>query len=484
MRKGLKRGMFNLLRPLALMMIAGFMFAMLAGCTNDSLEEGQAYSTSVPEDPVVRGMPEADDEPDAVEPTLSVKIDEERDIVALTANRDLDRASVELAIQTTIHDPVLGTSTGYRYGVEWSDDRHALVRFTELRKESAIGFMLDDARTKEGKSLAVVLPEEGRRVVTVYAGAPWSGIRWTNAEGQVVKEQSFDTALLIQPPCCEGGDGTIVVYHPEGAVDRLNPDTGEVTRTEQLDWRDIEASRWSDGSGVGDLHAYAADGESYYIAKGLEHVYLVDSATGDRTLIFRSEDASIYGLASSPDGGKVAVLTDSDRTLGSYADLRIFDAAGEQLFHHEKAAYYGHSDGLHLIYPMAWRDNDSVAVPNTGRSDLRFLRGKLIYDIRKGLIAEEASGGRPEDVVSVLKEAIPGWSGDEFDILRVLPQPGDGAERYYAAHVSGKGTYFIDTAAGAATRIGSGTLLGWSSDGDMLTWYSSEGQYPEVLVLD
>jgi hypothetical protein len=342
--------------------------------------------------------------------------------------------------------------------------------------------MLDDARTKEGKALVVKLPYEGR-VVTVYAGAPWSGIRWTNADGEVIRERPFDTAVFIQPPCCDEGDEAIIVYGQDGTVDRLNLDTGEVIRTSQEDWRDIEVERWSD-SGVGDLHAYTADGEAYYIAKGLEYVYLIDPATGDRTLIYRSEDASIYGLASSPDGSKVAVLTDSERTLGSTADLLVFDAAGKKLSNYEKAAYMGHSDGWHIINPMFWQDNVRVAVPNTGRSNSRYLRGKLIYDIHKGLIAEEESGIRPADAISVLKEAIPGWSGDEIDIIRVLPQPGDRGESFYAAYVSGKGTYLIDTGAGSATRIGAGALLGWSSDGEALTWYSSEGRSPEISVLD
>lgn len=468
------------MKPLAIWM---FLIALIAGCTQEAKEEEFTNSVDVREESTVRHKLEAVSAPETDEPTLMVTIHEDIDSVILAANRDMDRESVELAIQTTIHDPVLGAPTNYYYGVEWSNDRLALVRFKELRPESAIGFMLDDAKTTEGKPLAVVLPEEGQRVITVYAGAPWSGIRWTNTDGEVVREQAFDMAAFIQPPCCEGGDRAIVVYRQDGTVDRLNPDTEELTRTAQENWRDDKDGRWSD-SGIRDLHAYAGDGETYYIAKGFENVYLVDPETGDRTLIFRSEDASIYGLASSPDGGKVAVLTDSDYTLGSYADLWIFDAAGKQLFHHEKAAYYGHSDGWHIIYPMAWRDNDSVAVPNTGRSDLRFLRGKLIYDIRKGLIAEEASGVRPEVVLSVLREAIPGWSGDEFDILRVLPQPGERGESTYAARVSGKGTYLIDTGTGSATRIGAGALLGWSSEGEVLTWYSSEGKSPEVSVLD
>jgi hypothetical protein len=124
---------------------------------------------------------------------------------------------------------------------------------------------------------------------------------------------------------------------------------------------------------------------------------------------------------------------------------------------------------------MAWQDNDRVAVPN---------RGRFIYDVHKGLIAEEESGIRPADVISVLKEAIPGWGGYESDILRVLPQPGDGSDRLYAAYVSGKGTYIIDTQAGTATRIGAGSLLGWTADGDLMTWYSTEGRSPEVSVLD
>lgn len=471
------------------MLIAGIVIAILASCTNNSIDEGQANATSMPEDPEVRKtlMPEGDPVPVTDEPTLMVTIHEDIDVVVLASNRDMNRESVELAIQTTIHDPALGATAGYRYGVEWSDDRHALVRFTELRQESAIGFMLDDARTTEGEPLAIVLPEEGPRVITVYAGAPWSGVRWSNANGEVVREQAFESAVFIQPPCCEGGDEAIIVYGQDGGADRLNPDTGEVTPKAQEEWRDDKEGRWSD-SGIRDLHAYAADGESYYIVKGLEQIYRVVPEEGTRTPIDRSEGALVYGLSSSPDGSKVAVLTDSDGTLGPYADLWIFDASGEPLFHHEKAAYYGHSDGWHFIYPMAWLDNDSVAVPNTGRSDLRYLRGKLIYDLHKGLIAEEASGIRPPVVISILKEAIPGWSGDEFDILRVLPQPGDGAERYYAAHVSGNGTYLIDTGAGSASasaiRIGAGALLGWNSDGEVLTWYSSEGKSPEVSVLD
>lgn len=470
--------MFNSLRPLALMLIAGFIFAIMAGCTNDSIEEGQADATSMPEDSEVRGKPEGEVEPDTGEPTLSVTIDEEKDIVALTANRDMDRASVELAIQLTIHDPAWGGAADYRYGVEWSDDRHALVRFTELRSESSIGFMLDDARTKDGKPLVVNLPYEGR-VVTVYAGAPWSGIRWTNAEGEVVREQAFDSAVYVQPMCCSGEKrSSIAVYLRSGNLERLDSDSGDLLSAEPGEWPELTTSRSSDG-GVRNLYAYAADGKTYYMAIGLEYIYLMNDAKGTKKLIYRSEDEAIYGLAASPDGSKVAVLTDSERNLGSYADLRIFDETGDLLSHHEKAAYMGHSDGWHFIYPAAWRDNDTVVVPLVGRSEPHFGRGHAIYDVVHGKLAEEAVETLPDEALNILSAALPDWNAEPIELLRASRRPGEG-NRYYAALISGRGTYLIDLQEKKASRIGEGALLGWSSDGLMLTWFSSEGQFPEV----
>ncbi|MHA6482504.1 hypothetical protein ACX1C1_11460 [Paenibacillus sp. strain BS8-2] len=476
--------MINLSRTIAVMCI---LLAVATGCTKSTLEEGQSDDIVVATDTAIAVLETAAPTIEVGEPTITVKIDEERDTVSLTANRDLERASIELSIQTTIHDVRAGGALDYLYAVEWSDDRHATVRFKELPPEASVGFMLDDARTKDGKTLAITLPEEGRRVITVHAGEPWSGVRWTNVEGQVVKEQPIPNASFIQAACCEWGDGVINVYLSDGNLDQLDPDTGDVSRTKPVNWQDIEVSRGSD-SGTRDLYAYPADGESYYIAKGMEYVYLVDPESESRKAIYRSQDAAIYGLASSPDGSKVAVLIDSNRNLGTYADMLIFDASGNQLSLYEKATYIGHSDGFHFVYPAGWLDNDRVALLNMGRSDMNYLRGKLIYDTKKGTVTEQESGVRPEEVISCLQEALPGWPGDEIDIFRLLPRPGDEAGRYYAAYITGhipsQGTYLIDVQTKSVTRAGLGIVLGWNRDGNLLTWYSSEENYPEVSVLD
>ncbi|OUS69076.1 hypothetical protein B1748_32140 [Paenibacillus sp. MY03] len=421
---------------------------------------------------------------DDSEPELTVTIDEDSDTVLLIGNRDMDRESVELAIQSTIYDASSLGTLDYRYGVEWTDNRRAVVRFTELPPESAVGFMLEGTMTSEGKPVKAVLPYEGRAVI-VHAGKAWSGIRWTNIQGNLVKEHAFDSAVYVGTSCCPGKDGIINMYDRDGKVDRLDPETGEVSRLDLEEWPELTVSRSSD-SGVQDLYAFPAQGETYYIAKGLEFVYLVDPAADSKKRIYQSEEASIYGIASSPDGDKVAVLTDSEGFLGSYADLWIFDATGKRLAHHEKAAYIGHSDGWHFVYPMVWQDSDTVAVPLIGRSDLVMGRGKAIYDVKKGLLAEEASVTMPEVAIEILKGAIPGWSGERMEIIRALPMPqtGEESDRYFAAHIAGQGTFLIDLREKQASRAGAGALLGWTSDGSLLTWYSAEGKYPEVSLLD
>lgn len=414
-------------------------------------------------------------------PIMMVTIHEDSDSVVLYANQAVDRGTVEHAIQTTIHDANGGMLSGYRYAVEWSDDQRALVRFTELPPESAVGFMLEGSKTKDGNPLEVVLPYEGR-VVVVRAGLPWSGIRTVNTQGDVIHEHAFDSVSLIQAPGVEDWGGKITLYYHDGTVDQLEPDTGEVFRTDAAIWPDEQTKNMSD-SGASGLYAFAKAGDNYYIAHGLEQVYRFNRADGTNRMIYQSGRA-IYGMAASPDGRHVALLADSEGTLGPYANLLVVDAAGKLVAQYEKASYIGHSDGWHIIYPVAWRDNETIAVPLIARPDLEFDRGKAIYRIREGLAAEEEGPVLPDDALALLKTELPDWSGEEMDIIRALPMPNDADERYFAAQIAGYGSFIIDRLDEKVMKVGAGALLGWTATGNILIWYSTEGQSPEIAIMD
>lgn len=175
-------------------------------------------------------------------------------------------------------------------------------------------------------------------------------------------------------------------------------------------------------------------------------------------------------MAASPSGDRIALLTASDEYIGPEADLLLLNSKGRKLASWPRAAYMSHSDGFLFPYPLTWPDEDTVAVPISGRGDM--VHGKAFVDVKRGTVRTVSDPELPAAAMELLARKI----GSGLETLSVLPQA-DGKQ--LAVQIGGNGVWLIDTNGTMVRWLGSGELLGWTSDGRIAIWeHGAEARPP------
>ncbi|WP_020618238.1 hypothetical protein [Paenibacillus daejeonensis] len=412
------------------------------------------------------------------EPVLRVTVDEDSDNVILTANRDMDRDIVADVFVTALR---AGTEAGETPPavMTWTDDRRAVVSFPELTEGQTIRFMMDNVTAAEGETLRVIAKPDG--YITIHGGRAWSGLQLVDGtNGNVIQEHGFDAAAVIQPAGSRGTEPQYLIYNADNTTYLYTPGTGQVVDITVQEWLADEVG-YSTDDGVRVQFAHTADEKVLYAARGLETVYSLSETGKEHQQLYHS-DRAIYGMAASPDGKHVALLVDAEGNLGPSADLIILNAEGQVVSTFANAAYMNHSEGWHWIYPVKWQDDETIIVPLMDSSQEDFREGRAFYHLKDGRQSAEPSyTSLPEDAVTLLANQLGGWS--DLSYSRSIPKPGE-EDRYYAVDAWEFGTYLVDRVEGTANRIGSGPLIGWTPQGDILVWHSTEGKRVSYLSVN
>ncbi|TVX96674.1 hypothetical protein [Cohnella terricola] len=414
------------------------------------------------------------------EPELFVTLNETSDSVILVANRDIDQQSLEGAIQSTLNIRSKTTGGTTNYTLNWTDSRRVVIRFLELPQGATAELMLEGVAAEDGERFHIHAPHDGK-VIAIHQGPAWSGLRWVDTSGRTVHEHGFDSAVFIEPLRYEEYAQEIIIYNRDNTAYLFHPEKGEIADGTFREWADNVEAKYGSDYGVNVLYSYPADTAGFFVARGLKTIYRIHSADGKQLPIYEA-DRPVYGMASSPDGKHIGILVDSESNLGPYADLLVIDAQGKKISEFKKAAYIGHSEGWHLIYPVMWTDNETIAVPLIGSSGESFLRGKALFDYKAGFLSKGENPALPEDAVSLLQSEIDGL--DETEITRLLPKPHDELARYYAVFVVGSGSYLIDREEKKVTLLGSGALVTWTSAGQIVVWHSTEGKSVDFVGIE
>ena len=414
-------------------------------------------------------------------PELIATVDEDSDRVILTANRDIDLQSVRDAVQASLLLRSDAASSAAKPDYKMTDLRRIVVLFPDLPEEAEIQLQLNEVKGMDGDRFAVRSSQNDGKI-TVRQGRAWSGLRWLDTAGRTVHEHGFDGAALVQLALDSADrDREILIYNRNGVVYRFFPESREIGDVTVQEWSNFKEGAYSD-DGVGAIYSFAeAEETGFYVAQGLETVYYVDSLDGTQRPIYES-GSSIYGMAVSPDGRHIAVLTDSESNLGPSADLTIVDAQGQVVSAFPKAAYVGHSEGWHLIYPVEWTDRDTVAVPLLGTADFSSARGKALFHYRQGLLSKGEAPVLPEEALALLKSELGEQASSQ--IVRTLPNPDDEQARYYAVLLADMGGYLIDLDHDEVMRLGTGNPLMWTSDRQIVVWHSTEGNSVSLVSLE
>lgn len=390
-------------------------------------------------------------------PSLYVSSFDNSGSVLVMSNKDIKQSSVAAVIDSTLYTSGYPDGITPAYHIYWTDPRRFVVRFSDWKSGYTVRFRLDDVMTESGEKF---LDEEmpNRNTAVVYGPFTTHRLRWIGAAGNMENELSLERpAQLLQPIRVDAADTkAFMAYHADGSATLIRLDTMESRTIRINEWPNHEEPFGND-YGTNVLFGDVFTGKTTYAVYGNRTVYRVDLEKGTATKLYVSS-RPIYGVAISPNGKRIAILSSSDENRGAFADLTLLKTDGSVASRWEKAAYSGHSDGFLFVYPMAWTDDHTVVLPWIGNGNESFTRGRVFFDIRDGSSRKVADAKLPADAAALLGQA----AGKAFEITRILPQP-EGGDKLIAVETNDSGTWLIDRRKKEVTALGQSRLLMWTA---------------------
>lgn len=396
------------------------------------------------------------------EPLLYIEMLAESGDIAVYSNRPLKEASVREAIEATLAWKTWDDKTSARYEIHWSDPQRFVVHVEGLEAGEGLIFRLDDVQSKSGETFADTDGQPLYRNRAALEVPSSNRVVFVDVERGGAAVIDTSEAVHVQPVTLSEGETErpyAIVYEREGGHRLIPLGPGEPQHIRIAGWPG-HGTPFANDYGYEPLFSDRFGTDRIYAVYGNRTLYALNWRTGKTSKLYDSPQA-VYGVASSPSGDRIALLTASDEYIGPEADLLLLDRKGQKLASWPRAAYISHSDGFLFPYPLTWPDEDTVAVPISGRGDI--AHAKAFIDVKRGTVRTASGPELPAAAIERLGHKI----GSELDTLSVLPQP-DGEQ--FAVQIGGDGVWLVDTKGTTARWLGSGELLGWTSDGRIAIW--------------
>ncbi|UQZ36836.1 hypothetical protein C2I18_26880 [Paenibacillus sp. PK3_47] len=439
--------------------------ALLSGCrgadradnAGTSPSPASAASSSVPAQPAasLSSAAASDEEPFLYIEQL-ITIDGYRQVVQVKSNSDIDRDSLEQALKNSLQtsDP----QAEFSYSLEWESPRFVQIRLHMDESSNFSGtFNLDEARTADGQTYAnTEQPYRNSVIMRSQAGQGsilFKGI--TSGTRRVIP--GWNTGWIHPVQNVESSSPSFLFYGQEEhhLVQAL---TGQAQNIPSFS---REEASFGNDYGYHEMYSDRFYQGYTYMVSGNRTLYRVDLKDFTRSKI-HTFDKPVYGMSSSPDGTRIAVLYAHDDYIGPGADLLVLDRKGNTLLSRENAAFLSHSDGFLFVYPLVWEDDSTLILP--ADREVSNPLGKIRFSITSG--ASSIMGD--ERITDQVKEDI--WEHerqqDYFPLSRLQWSP-DGRFAAYPSH-SGAITVY-DKLERTFEFAAAGTLLGWMPDGT-LAW--------------
>ncbi|ETT62610.1 hypothetical protein C173_25961 [Paenibacillus sp. FSL R7-277] len=378
-------------------------------------------------------------------------------LIQVKSNSDIDKKSLEQAIKNSLQtsDP----ETEFRYTLEWESPRFVQIRLHLDEGNVWSGtFNLDEAVTADGRKYAST-EQPYRNTVVIRAGDGEGSLLFqgvTSGTRRVVP--AWNTGWIKSIQTRESGAPSYLFYGQEKhhLVHALTGEALEIPVFAQ------EKGAYGNDYGYHEMYSDRFYGDFTYMISGNKTLYRVDLKGFTRTKL-HVFSKPVYGMSSSPDGKRIAVLTAHDEYIGPGADLTVLDQKGKILHSQQNAAFISHSDGFLFVYSLTWEDDSNLILPadrgehnplgqvryNTGSGTSTVMQDQRITDQLKKDLAEHERQPHNDLLLSGLN-----WSPDNR----------------FAAFKSGTGAIQVyDTQERSFTFVAAGTMLGWMPDGT-LAW--------------
>ncbi|MGG4397806.1 hypothetical protein ABEX25_26270 [Paenibacillus thiaminolyticus] len=316
------------------------------------------------------------------EPWLFIETLADSGDIVVHSNRPLKEASVPEAIEATLEWKTWDEQSLARYEIYWSDSQRFVVHVEGLKAGEGIRFRLDDVRTESDETFtAEGQPYRNTAVLEVSLSNRMVFVDIEKNGARVIEDTS--EAVHVQPVTLSEGEAErpyAIVYEREGGHRLIPLGPGEPQPIRIEGWPE-HGTPFGNDYGYEPLFSDRFCSDRTYAVYGNRTLYALNWRTGETSKLYDSPQA-VYGVAASPSGDRIALLTASDEYIGPEADLLLLNSKGRKLASWPRAAYISHSDGFLFPYPLTWPDEDTVAVPIFGRGDT--ANGKAFVDVKRG----------------------------------------------------------------------------------------------------
>lgn len=383
-------------------------------------------------------------------------------LVQVKSNQDIDKASLEQALNKTLStsDPEID----FNFTLEWASPRFVQIRLQMSGNQPFTSlFNLDETTTLDGRTYQSEEQPDRNKVLVKYHMDQGSVTLKDIASGTYKLLPAWDTGW-IKPIQVSGQEEPSFLFYGEEVHHLMDPSQDKVLNIPSFP---VPEDSFGNDYGYHEMYSDRFYPEYTYMVLGNKVLYRINLTDFSRKQLYVF-DKPVYGMSSSPDGSKIAVLTAHDDYIGPEADLLVLDHQGKGIFSREKAAYMSHSDGFLFVYPLSWEDNSVLILPAdseksnpAGRTQINISNGKASV-LTKELLTDQ----QIKDI-----QAHEG-QGHYYPISTIRWSP-TGRQ---AAYSSGAGAIWLyDSARRTVEFVAAGTLLGWMPDG-RLAWANTPNQ--------
>jgi Tol biopolymer transport system component len=365
--------------------------------------------------------------------------------------------------------------TRIAFDVNSFDDPHPKGGNVDIYTANADG--TDPARlTSEKIDHSAVWSPNGTRIAYVHGYSNDQQIWIMNADGSDPRQVTERSGLNISPSWSPDG-AKIAFVSWEGSnsdIYVINVDGSDVSRL-TVDPAHEDQPAWSpDGERI----AFTSEGA------GDPGIYSITPDGSDATELLHDPDPANLGMAWSPDGTQMAVVSirgpDNDRNV-YVLDL----ATGELTSIGEPGAYFGASWQPLASEPVTPAPINDPVVTSTIPRDAIVFSSSTAEGAQTNLFFVSPDGGSASPVTDVtpgMAADEAGWAPDGIHLAFVM-----GPARHLNAYAGDANLYVLDLSTGALVQLTEGLATAspsWSPDGQRIAFVAGQGTTLDVINLD
>jgi len=343
-----------------------------------------------------------------------------------------------------------------QYSLEWVSPQFLLIRFLLIDEDIfSFKFSLDKATTIEG-DLFESKDQPNRNELVVHYDGDQPSLSLRNPLTGEMKVLSAWYGPTIKSITVSGTKDPLFLFNSGDEHHLFDIAANTIINIPSIKNKDLRTNEY----GYHEMFSNRFYNGYTYFVVGSKTLYRIDLNNFNLKKLHEF-DQPVYGISSSPDGKKIAVLYAHDEFVGPSADLVVLNNRGKIIDTYENAAFVSHSDGFLFEYPLSWQDDNNIILP----ADIN--EGNITGEVLLNINDKQFTIIKDEQITDQMIEDIIAHTNEQnyWYLSKLNWSPDD---RLVAFQASSNQIWIYDPELRTFEFIGVGILLGWMSDGNLV----------------